>query len=160
MCENTLFTCVRVCVCVMCFLVLPNSAGLQTLESASVSHSVVSDSLGTMDYRPARLLCPRHSPGKNTDWSGLPFPSPGDLFDQGNEPGSPAFRADSLLSQPPGKTWSPHQWINLTMFLKPHSPGKIMVLPTAGAWVTLGRSSLTSPHCLSPPASYAGRAES
>ena len=63
LCENTLFTCVHVCVCAVCFLVLPNSAGLQTLESASVSHSVVSDSLGTMDYRPARLLCPRHSPG-------------------------------------------------------------------------------------------------
>ena len=27
-------------------------------------------------------------------WSGLPFPSPGDLPDPGTEPGSPAFQAD------------------------------------------------------------------
>ena len=36
-------------------------------------------------------------------WSGLPFPSPGDLPDQGIEPGSPALQADSLLFEPPGK---------------------------------------------------------
>ena len=36
-------------------------------------------------------------------WSGLPFPSPGDILDPGNEPGSPALQADSLLSGPPGK---------------------------------------------------------
>ena len=34
-------------------------------------------------------------------WSGLPFPSPGDLPDPGIEPGSPALQADSLLSDPP-----------------------------------------------------------
>ena len=37
-------------------------------------------------------------------WSGLPFPSSGDLPDPGIEPGSPALQADSLLSEPPG--WS------------------------------------------------------
>ena len=31
-------------------------------------------------------------------WSGLPFPSPGDLPDPGTEPGSPALQADSLQS--------------------------------------------------------------
>ena len=36
-------------------------------------------------------------------WSGLPFPSPGDLPDPGIKPESPAFQADSLLSEPPGK---------------------------------------------------------
>ena len=35
-------------------------------------------------------------------WSGLPFPSPGDLPDPGLEPGSPALQADSLPSEPPG----------------------------------------------------------
>jgi len=30
-------------------------------------------------------------------WSGLPFPSPGDLPDSGIEPGSPTLQADSLL---------------------------------------------------------------
>ena len=37
-------------------------------------------------------------------WSGLPFPSPGDLPNPGIEPGSPALQADSLPSEPPGKT--------------------------------------------------------
>ena len=35
-------------------------------------------------------------------WSRLvPFPSPGDLPDPENEPGSPALQVDSLLSEPP-----------------------------------------------------------
>ena len=37
-------------------------------------------------------------------WSGLPFPSPGDLPDPGIEPGSPALQADTLLSEPLGKS--------------------------------------------------------
>ena len=37
-------------------------------------------------------------------WSGLPFPSPGDLPDPGIEPGSPAFQADALTSESPGKS--------------------------------------------------------
>ena len=37
-------------------------------------------------------------------WSGLPFPSPGDLLDTGVEPGSPALLVDSLPSEPPGKS--------------------------------------------------------
>ena len=36
-------------------------------------------------------------------WSGLPFPSPGDLPDPGIEPMSPALRADALTSEPQGK---------------------------------------------------------
>ena len=35
-------------------------------------------------------------------WSGLPFPSPGDLPNPGMEPGSPALQADALSSEPPG----------------------------------------------------------
>ena len=34
-------------------------------------------------------------------WSGLSFPSPGDLPNPGVEPGSPAFQADALSSEPP-----------------------------------------------------------
>ena len=40
---------------------------------------------------------------KQEYWSGLPFPSPGDLTHPGIEPGSPALQADSLTSEPPGK---------------------------------------------------------
>ena len=36
-------------------------------------------------------------------WSGLPFPSPGDLPDPVIKPGTPALQADSSLSEPPGK---------------------------------------------------------
>ena len=40
-------------------------------------------------------------------WSGLPFPSPGDLPDPGIEPRSPALQADALPSEPPGYLGSP-----------------------------------------------------
>ena len=43
-------------------------------------------------------------------WSGLSFPSPGDLPDPGIKPASPALQADALHSEPPGK--------------HPHSPKK------------------------------------
>ena len=36
-------------------------------------------------------------------WSGLPFPSPGDLPDPGIKPRSLALQADTLTSEPPGK---------------------------------------------------------
>ena len=36
-------------------------------------------------------------------WSGLIFPSPGNLLDPGTEPESPALQADSLLTELPGK---------------------------------------------------------
>ena len=36
-------------------------------------------------------------------WSGLPFPSPGELLNPGIETRSPGLQADSLLSEPPGK---------------------------------------------------------
>ena len=36
-------------------------------------------------------------------WTGLSFPSPGDLPDSGIEPKSPTLQMDSLPSKPPGK---------------------------------------------------------
>ena len=47
-------------------------------------------------------------------WSGLPFPSPGDLPDQGIEPRSPALQADTLPSEPPGQFPSQHK---MTVFI-------------------------------------------
>ena len=41
-------------------------------------------------------------------WSGLPFPSPGDLPNRGIEPGSPCLQADTLPSEPPGKPGAMH----------------------------------------------------
>ena len=38
-------------------------------------------------------------------WSGLPFPSPGDLPNPGIEPGSPALQVDALTTEVPGKPY-------------------------------------------------------
>ena len=38
---------------------------------------------------------------RQESWSGLPFPSPGGLPDQGIEPGFPALQADDLPWEPP-----------------------------------------------------------
>ena len=49
--------------------------------------------------------CPvGYSPGFSRQgyWSGLPFPSPGDLPDPGIEPSSPSLQADALTFEPPG----------------------------------------------------------
>ena len=43
-------------------------------------------------------------------WSGLPFPSPGELPDPAIEPRSPALQADALTSEPPGKPIG--HWLN------------------------------------------------
>ena len=37
-------------------------------------------------------------------WSGLPFPSPGNIPDPGIKPRSPALKADSLPTELPGKS--------------------------------------------------------
>ena len=39
-------------------------------------------------------------------WSGLTFPFPGDFPNPGIEPKSPALQADTLTSEPPGKSLS------------------------------------------------------
>ena len=39
-------------------------------------------------------------------WSGLPFPSPGDLLDPGIEPESPVLASGFFTTEPPGK---PHE---------------------------------------------------
>ena len=69
------------------------SQGFLSLEC--VSHLVVSDSL-----RPPRTVALRAPQSvrfsRQEYWSGLPFPSPGDLPDPGIEPSSHALWADSL----------------------------------------------------------------
>ena len=36
-------------------------------------------------------------------WSGVPFPSPGDIPDSGTEPASPALAGGFFTTEPPGK---------------------------------------------------------
>ena len=68
-------------------------------------------------------------------WSGLPFPSPGDLPHPGIEPRSPALQADTLTSEPPGKP--PVRKIRSLLFLKlflyafPQNNIKIYLLQTS-----------------------------
>ena len=67
-----------------------------------VSHSVVSDSLqlcGLIAHQ--ALLSMEFS--RQEYWSGLPFPSSGELSDPGIKTGSPALQADALPSQLLGK---------------------------------------------------------
>ena len=62
-------------------------------ESEIVSHSVMSRSLWShglsMEF------------SRQEKWSGLPFPSPGDLPNSGIKPRSPTLQADSLPSELP-----------------------------------------------------------
>ena len=39
-----------------------------------------------------------HGIFRQENWSGLPFPSPGDLLDPGIEPMSPALQADAFIT--------------------------------------------------------------
>ena len=71
--------------------------------------SVVSGPLRPYGLQPARLLCPWGFSRKDF-WSGLPFPSSGDLPDSGAEPKSPgssALQADSLPWSPWGSPSPP-----------------------------------------------------
>jgi len=61
----------------------------------SVSCSVMTDSL-----QPHSLSMEF---SRQEYYTGLSFPSPGDLPNPGIEPGSPALQAESLLSELPGK---------------------------------------------------------
>ena len=54
-----------------------------------------------MDY--SLSGCSVHGILQEEYWSGLPFPSPGELLNPVIEPGSPTLQADALPSEPPGK---------------------------------------------------------
>ena len=58
--------------------------------------SVVSNSLQPHGLHPSMGF------SRQEYWSGLPFPSPGDLPNPGIEPGSPLLQAGALPSEPLG----------------------------------------------------------
>ena len=74
------------------------------LVKVSVRRSVVSDSVTPWTVAHQAPLCMEFS--RQEYWSGLPFPSPGDLLNQGSSPG--LLQEDSLLSEPP-RSWCPRQ---------------------------------------------------
>ena len=63
-------------------------------------------------------------------WSGLPFPSPGDLPNPRIEPMSPALQMDSLLSEPPGKSCKSETWFQICKIIPGcvYSASRISVL--------------------------------
>ena len=81
-----------------------------TLGRASCAESLQScltlyDPTDCSRQAPLSTDCPRPE-----HWSGLPFPSPGDLPHSGVKPGSPTLRANSLPSEPPGKPYPHPNW--------------------------------------------------
>ena len=68
------------------------------LEVKSLSHFQLFATPWTVAYQAP----PSMGFSRQKYWSGLPFPSPGNLPDPGMEPGSPALQADALPSEPPG----------------------------------------------------------
>ena len=72
-----------------------------TKKVKSLSRVQLFETPWTVAYQPP----PSMEFSRQECWSGLPFPSPGDLPDPGIEPGSPALQADVLPSEPPGKPW-------------------------------------------------------
>ena len=68
-------------------------------KARSLSHVPLFATLWTVAYQAP----PSMGFSRQEYWSGLPFPSPGDLPDLGIKPGSPALEADALTSEPPGK---------------------------------------------------------
>ena len=62
---------------------------LKAIESGKSSHSVVSDF--APPWTVAYQVPSSKGFSRQENWSGLPFPSPGDLLNPGIEPGSPTL---------------------------------------------------------------------
>ena len=85
-------------------------------------------------------------------WSGLPFPSPGNLPYPGIEPGSPALQADPLPSESPGKeSWVPKNWCFWTVVLEktlesPLDCKEIQPVHPKGnqSWIFIGRTDVVA----------------
>ena len=92
-CQHIILFHLQVCLLVTFLFPLPPSRKL-------VSGSIVSSSYDPMDFRPPITLSVGFPRQEN--WSGLPFLSPGDLPGPRIEPRSPALKADSLWTEPPG----------------------------------------------------------
>ena len=83
-------------------LTRPSAAPAVLLLLRLLSRSVVSR-LFAAPWTVAHQALPSVGFFRREYWSGLPFPSPGDLPDPGIKPGSPVLEADALTSEPPGK---------------------------------------------------------
>ena len=114
-----------------------------TGESPSVlffSRSVVSDSFVT-PWTAARQAPLSMGFSRQEYWSGLPFPSPGDLPDPGIEPGSPVLAGGFLTTVTPGglvktlierDTWTPMFIAALFMIARTWKQPRC---PSADEWI-------------------------
>ena len=62
---------------------------------------------------------------KQEYWSGLPFPSPGDIPNPGIKPRSPALQADSLLTELQGKRYDITLQQCGNTCISPHKTGQL-----------------------------------
>ena len=75
-------------------------SSLRIRDSFLFIHLVMTDSFATlMDCQAP----PSMGFSRQEDWSGLPFPPPGDLSDSGIEPASPVLTGGFFTTEPPGK---------------------------------------------------------
>jgi len=94
--------CLCVSVCVLCYLMLsPNfpDPKIKKVKVKLLSRVQLFATPWTIAYQASPSL----GFSRQEYWSGLPFPSPGDLPNSGIKPGSPTLEADALTSEPPGK---------------------------------------------------------
>ena len=70
---------------------------------SNLSHSLSHVLFFVTPWTVAHQAPPSMECSRQEYWSGLPFPSPGNLPNPGIEPRSPALQADTLTSEPPGK---------------------------------------------------------
>ena len=88
---------------------------------------------------------------KQEYWSGLPFPSPGDLPDPGIEPRSPALQADSLPPEPPRKPEKlQNPQLNLNFRDFPGNPVVETSLSNAGGTSSIPGWGTKIPYALQP----------
>ena len=90
---------IHVCVCVCVCVCVKESASLSVLFNSVTPWTGAHQAPLSMGFF------------RQEHWSGLPFPSSGDLPNSGIKPGSPALQADSSLSGPPRKPmyiWTCH----------------------------------------------------
>ena len=76
------------------------------MQSYKLKHTIKVKSESEVTQCPTRWTVAHQAPpsmgfSRQEHWSGLPFPSPGDLPDPGIKPRSPSLHADTLTSEPP-----------------------------------------------------------
>ena len=119
---NLTFPNMRSRYCAICFYLFLNNLLLTIFMSLNILSHLMCDNFIVFYYEvkwsemnslsrvqlfatPWTVVCqapPSMGFSRQEYWSGLPFPSPGDLPNPGIEPRPPALQADSLPSEPPG----------------------------------------------------------